>query len=137
MGQTPVTTLKAIVQRVGPELDKAYGASTGGERLATEQSFDPKMSPDQLGKNIGITAKLLRSKIASLENQWNENKADSMPAFQDKFIMPAAKAVLDKWAPEGGGKSTGLIYARDPQGKLHQAPAGTALPAGWKEEKKP
>lgn len=31
----------------------------------------------------------------------------------------------------GGG---GNIRARDPQGKLHEAPAGTALPAGWKLE---
>jgi hypothetical protein len=30
--------------------------------------------------------------------------------------------------------SGGTIFARDPQGKLHQAPAGTALPAGWKQE---
>lgn len=27
------------------------------------------------------------------------------------------------------------IYARDPQGNLHTAPAGTALPKGWKEGK--
>ncbi len=31
----------------------------------------------------------------------------------------------------GGGK----IRARDPQGVLHEAPAGTALPAGWKLER--
>lgn len=39
----------------------------------------------------------------------------------------------------GGGSPTNtptVIYARDPQGKLHQAPAGTPLPQGWKEEKK-
>jgi len=40
----------------------------------------------------------------------------------------------------GGNKSTPqteapkMIQARDPQGKLHQAPAGTPLPAGWKLE---
>lgn len=34
-------------------------------------------------------------------------------------------------APTGG---SGKIRARDPQGKLHEAPAGTALPAGWKLE---
>ncbi len=31
--------------------------------------------------------------------------------------------------------SSGTIRARDPQGKLHEAPAGTALPAGWTIEK--
>lgn len=28
----------------------------------------------------------------------------------------------------------GFVYARDPQGGLHKAKRGTALPAGWKEE---
>ncbi len=31
-------------------------------------------------------------------------------------------------------KTGGLIRARDPQGKLHEAPAGTKLPEGWKLE---
>lgn len=34
---------------------------------------------------------------------------------------------------EGGGN---VIFARDAQGKLHQAPVGTPLPTGWKEEKR-
>jgi len=29
----------------------------------------------------------------------------------------------------------GMIFAQDPNGVLHQAPAGTKLPAGWKLEK--
>lgn len=35
-------------------------------------------------------------------------------------------------AEPGGGAN---IKARDPQGKLHEAPAGTALPSGWTLEK--
>jgi len=30
--------------------------------------------------------------------------------------------------------ASGVIRARDPQGTLHEAPAGTALPPGWKLE---
>ena len=60
--------------------------------------------------------------------------ATQMPAMDregnittlDKAIGPKAKA------PEAS-----LIYARDPTGKLHSAPAGTALPTGWKQEKAP
>lgn len=34
-----------------------------------------------------------------------------------------------------GGVGAGeMVRARDPQGKLHEAPAGTALPQGWKKE---
>jgi hypothetical protein len=55
----------------------------------------------------------------------------------------AAQAHLDGMkqgaAGQGGGQGSGAqggstIRARDPQGKLHEAPAGTALPAGWKPE---
>jgi len=35
----------------------------------------------------------------------------------------------------GNGGQSGMIRARDAQGKLHEAPAGTALPTGWKLEK--
>jgi hypothetical protein len=48
------------------------------------------------------------------------------------------KGSLERWesaksggAPQGQG---GTIRARDPQGNLHEAPAGTALPQGWKIE---
>jgi hypothetical protein len=37
---------------------------------------------------------------------------------------------------ETGGKGGGVIYAKDPSGKVHQAPAGTALPAGWLQVEK-
>lgn len=38
--------------------------------------------------------------------------------------------------PQGAPQKSGSIFARDPQGKLHQAPEGTPLPAGWKLENK-
>ncbi len=41
------------------------------------------------------------------------------------------------FAPPGSAKSTGksgTVRARDTDGKLHEAPAGTPLPAGWKLE---
>jgi hypothetical protein len=138
VGQTPQTTLKTIINRVGPELVKAYNGSGGGvgERQAAEEDFSPDKSPAQLQANVAMTAKLLRSKIGSLENQWNQNAAPGTPNFQDRFLMPQARAVADKWAPGAEGGKGGVIYARDPQGKLHQAPAGTALPAGWKQENK-
>lgn len=45
--------------------------------------------------------------------------------MQDVAKMPGR-------GPQGGGSN--MIQARDAQGKLHQAPAGTPLPAGWKLE---
>lgn len=108
-GKDAVTTFNTIVHRVGPEIAKAYLASGGsaGERGADEKDFDPSLGPQQLRSNIGVTSRLLRSKVAALENQWNQNKSDSMPSFQQRFIMPEASAQLDKWAPQTGGPAAG------------------------------
>jgi hypothetical protein len=105
IGKDPVTTFRTIVNRVGPEIAKAYVGAGGsaGERGADEKDFDANLSPKQLRSNVSMTAKLLRSKISSLENQWNQNAAPGMQSFQERFIMPEAKQQLDKWAPQGGG----------------------------------
>lgn len=136
VGQTPQTTFKTIVNRVGPELVKAYAGAGGGEneRKMAEADFDPALSPEQLKSNVGVTARLLRSKISSLENQWNQNKAPATPDFQDRFITPEAKAAFDKLNPQGAGK---LQYATDPSGQLHSAPIGQPLPKGWKAANAP
>lgn len=133
IGNTPATTLQTIVNRVGPELVKAYSGTGGSEaeRAQFEKDFSTSMSPAQLKTNVSKTVELLRSKISALENQWDQNKSAGMPSFQDKFIMPGAKAVLQK---QGAAPSAGMIRARDPQGKLHEAPKGTPLPPGWKLE---
>lgn len=44
-----------------------------------------------------------------------------------KSVPHIGKSAGDK-SSEGGD----VMYARDPQGKLHKAPKGTALPQGWK-----
>ena len=114
-GQDAVTTFNTIVHRVGPELSKAYIGAGGsaGERGTDEKDFDPSLGPQQLKSNVAITARLLRSKIASLENQWEQNKAPGTKSFQNQFIMPEAKQQLDKWAPQQGARE---ISATGPNG---------------------
>lgn len=115
---------QTIVHRVGPELSKAYIGAGGsaGERGADEKDFDPSLAPSILKANVGTTAQLLRSKIGSLENQWDQNKAPSMPSFQDHFISPEAKKQLDRWNPQGGGGNQGGITVTDPRGGNHTFP---------------
>jgi chemotaxis protein histidine kinase CheA len=117
IGKDPVTTFRTIVNRVGPEIAKAYVGAGGsaGERGADEKDFDANLSPKQLRSNVSMTAKLLRSKISSLENQWNQNAAPGMQNFQDRFIMPEAKHQLDKWSPQGGGGTD----VKAPNGKTY------------------
>lgn len=115
VGKDNVTTFKTIVHRVGPEIAKAYLGAGGsaGERGADEKDFDPSLGPQQLKSNVSMTAKLLRSKISALENQWNQN-APAGQDFESRFIMPEAKQQLDKWAPQGGGGKQGGGAAHDP-----------------------
>lgn len=130
VGQTPQTTFNTIVHRVGPELTRAYvGSAAGeGERQLTEKDFDPSLSPQQLKSNVEMTAQLLRSKISSLQNQWDQNAPPGGKKFQDQFIMPAAKAALDKYSPQGGGEGTTTrIKASD--GSLHDIPSANLAAA--------
>lgn len=140
LGLDPVSKFNLIVHRVGPEISSAYVPGGGGEkeRLADEADFSSSLSPKQLHTNAAETVKLLRSKIDALQNQYQQTTGRQ--DFNQKFITPAAQAGLDKFSKteSGGNKpSGGLIYARDPQGQLHSAPAGTKLPAGWKADKGP
>jgi hypothetical protein len=108
VGKTPVTTFNTIVHRLGPELTKAYLASGGsvGERGTNEEDFNANLGAAQLKTNAAETVKLLRSKIGSYENQWNVNKGAGMTSFENRFLMPDAKKVLNQLAPENGQPST-------------------------------
>jgi hypothetical protein len=118
VGATPQTTFNTIVHRVGPELAAAYiqGGGGEGERGTTAADFDPSLGPDQLKQNVAITAKLLRSKIGSLENQYKQTMGRD--DFQQRFITPEAQSTLTKWSPQGGaqgggsGKSVSLAAAK-------------------------
>jgi hypothetical protein len=126
-GSEAPAVFKTIVHRVGPELSKAYLGAGGsaGERGADEKDFDENLAPKILRSNVGITAQLLRSKIGSLENQWDQNKAPSMKSFEDQFISPEARRQLAKWSgaqnqdrggQASGGKS-GKVKVTAPNGK--------------------
>lgn len=98
-GGTPVTTLQAIVHKVAPEVLQAYGAE-GGEAAVSkmESDFDPKLGDKQLRSNLAATVGLLRSKVGSMENQWQQTMGPNAN-FQSRFMMPEAQAVADKYAP--------------------------------------
>jgi hypothetical protein len=105
-GQTPAAAFRLIVHRVGPEIASAYIPGAGGEaeRIATASDFSENLPAQTLHNNAAITAKLLRSKIAALENQYkNTVKRDD---FNERFITPEARAALQKFGGggQGGGK---------------------------------
>lgn len=55
---------------------------------------------------------------------------DTFESFAKGYAQ-AGGAGAPSGAANAGNGASGMIRARDPQGKLHQAPAGTALPQGW------
>jgi hypothetical protein len=128
LGETPVTTFNTIVHRVGPELAAAYiqGGGTSGERGTDEKDFDPSKGTKQLYSNVGITAKLLRSKIGSLENQYkNTVKRDD---FTQRFITPEAQHTLDRFSPQSSsGPAAGSFAVTTPNGKTYTFPSQQKL----------
>jgi len=102
-GQSPVTTYQTIVHRLGPEVTKAYLASGGsvGERGTNEEDFDPKLSPDQIKANIGISAHLADSKIAALQDQYNRGTYGRGQQKLISDIAESARQRLSQQAPAG------------------------------------
>ncbi|HTX34229.1 MAG TPA: hypothetical protein VME43_04380, partial [Bryobacteraceae bacterium] len=133
-GGTAVTTYQAIVHKVAPELNRAYvgGVGAQGEIQAQESDFDPKLGPQQLKNNVAITARLLRSKIGALENQWKTTMGPNSD-FQGRFIMPEAQ-VINRYspAPAAGGRNPGDaagFKVTDPRGVVHTFPTQQAADA--------
>ena len=119
-GKDAVTTFNAIVHRVGPEVVKAYAGTAGGqeERKVTESDFNPNAGPKQLRSNVAVTAKLFRSKLQPLENQWKQTMGSG--DFEQRFITPEASQFLQKVAPSGGG---GTVKLKAPNGDVSDVPA--------------
>lgn len=70
-------------------------------------------------------------------NQLKTDFGNRHESYADQ-ITDIKRRIGGKAAPAPtANQSSGLMYARDPQGKLHSAPAGTTLPAGWKQEQNP
>jgi len=120
-GKTPVTTLKAIVHRIGPEVTKAY-VGTGGEfseRKENEGDFSGNMSPDQILSNVKITVKLLGGKIESQAHGWKTGMNRQEFALRDGgpgFVSPEAQAAFDKWGEQP--TQSGTIEMIGPKGKF-------------------
>jgi hypothetical protein len=109
-GSDKTTNFNVIKNALSGEISKVFkgGEATDAEIKAVQAPFDAANSPAQLKGAINNAIHLMNSKRDALQQQY-EQGMKGQPNF-------------------GGGA---MIRARDPQGKLHEAPAGTPLPQGW------
>ncbi len=105
-----VATLKTIEDNLGMALQSAHGMRSAQHVETSAQS---------VLNGFKNEPKALLASIKAAK--------DSVGTFQHDV-----QNTNEAGHSEGGAP----IYARDPQGKLHQAPAGTKLPDGWKREQR-
>jgi hypothetical protein len=141
VGQTPQTTYETIVHRLGPEVTKAYLASGGsvGERGTNEEDFSPKLSPDQIKQNIGVSALLADSKIKALQDQYQRG---TYGRGQQKLISDEAeqaRQTLTTQAPaalraaSGNQKAQGGYLVGHMYGKLEYLGGDPKDQNSWKQ----
>lgn len=90
--------------------------STG---LPVEILQEVYISPEQAEQMVGLG----KDVVEGLEN--------SVTDVQNEFGEDLGEGDALKKKSKGGTPGTDVIYAKDPQGKVHKAKKGTALPKGW------
>jgi hypothetical protein len=133
-----------------PGLPTAFGgegwgsAMAGTDRASFEaeldtlkaQTFLPQVKEMKgMGALSDAEGKKLTDAIGALSPKMDEKTfRESLVRIREGLVQGKQRAVklqqMNSQQPQAGG----TIFARDPQGQLHQAPAGTPLPAGWKQE---
>lgn len=118
-GDADLTNFNAIKHVYENEVQKMIAGShiTDAELKKNDASL-----PDNA--NFETTMKVLNSYQALAQSKLTLRQKQEQLGKQGQTMTGAAQT----------GNSPKMIQARDPQGKLHQAPAGTPLPAGWKLE---
>lgn len=122
---TNVNAVKAMLAGELANVAKVTGA-TDQEIQEQKENINRAASPEQIRGFIETNHDLMDQKAYELYQQYQMG-LQGQPAFDTGLSghRPAS------------GAGAGTMFARDPQGKLHEAPAGTPLPQGWtKEEKK-
>jgi hypothetical protein len=143
-----INTLEDILNRrpelFGPaagritSLKSALG--TSDPDIAALETIKHQVGMAQISAHGMRSAQGVESAAHSLVNNFNNSPAAMKAGLEaarqsvQTFINDANRPGANRGTPPPA--TGGVIYARDLQGKLHQAPAGSALPQGWKVEKR-
>lgn len=130
-----LNNFNTLKEGVGTELMRVWrqvGAGSEKEIEEWKSTIRDAKSPEELKGAFQTIGGMLESKLESLDKQYKEG----MGTDRVSAISPESRQRLDALQ---GIKSGGadIIYARDPQGNIHSAKKGTALPPGWQETTAP
>ncbi len=137
-GWTGKTDFDTIAPKVAQELTRVWRGTGGSEADISRdiQALGSSNTPAQLHSSIANLGGLVESKLEALKETYRQG----MGTEDIEMITPAARKALDRLETRAGRApltsaaapaSGGMIEAKDPQGQIHHAPAGTPLPAGW------
>lgn len=124
-GSGPIAKYASLALGVADDYSKVMGGGQGSDtsRLAALNLVGASQSPEQRAGSIdGIRGAVSSQKISRI----GKNPV-LLRMYGDAGSGPAQPAATF-------GSMPGMIRALDPQGVLHEAPVGTALPAGWKAQ---
>jgi len=138
-GKSPQTVYKAIVNRVGPEIENAYvnGGGTAKERGKMEEDFGVNLGPDQIHNNIAVTAQLINTLAKTLQDTYNRG---TYGRGKQELFSPDTLAIAAKLSGESGPglgnsssrKAEGGYLINHQYGNLDYLGGPVADPTSWK-----
>lgn len=130
-GNTDITTFKNHADKLGDELSKVYGGSSGSSdtlRGSQKASFSDALGPSQLHGNVTDTVDLLTGVLKGLQNQYNSGM---VPLDKRKpLLTPESAATLKKLGVDVDGLAGATKPSLDDPEKTNtQAPSAPAVGA--------
>lgn len=132
------------VRITNAEIDRVMGGRSNIEDLKARINkwrSDPRkalsVTPAQRLQMRDLVAGIAKRGQQKLEavTQAHQDLIDSPDVTSHRQIVQRARQALNTITGSSDmGAQSGTLRARDPQGTLHEAPAGTPLPQGWKLE---
>jgi hypothetical protein len=136
--QGVLVTFQKILDPTSVVRESEYARSGSGLSLLSqiEGSWDrivqggAKVPVHELEKFVTLSEAFAKNQKAFADQSWSQ-----VDAIAKKYNLDPSMITRDVDPGTPGASAAGTVRARDPQGKLHEAPAGTALPAGWTLER--
>lgn len=128
-----LVTFQKILDPTSVVRESEYARSASG--LSLQNRLEGQWMKIQEG-GAGVDPNELQ-KFVDLAGEWVKNQERTANLTKQQIDSIAREYKLDPdniTRDMGDGSAPGTMRARDPQGKLHEAPAGTPLPAGWTVE---